>query len=85
MSLNKRQLEDLAAFCKENKDVLNSNLNNSVTNKMKESLWLGLAQKFNAEGVDVDPQKLRKVSSLLSFYCSLKHLKVPICFLIFKS
>ena len=83
MSLNKRQLEDLAAFCKENKDVLNSNLNNSVTNKMKERL--GLAQKFNAEGVDVDPQKLRKVSSLLSFYCSLKHLKVPICFLIFKS
>ena len=64
MSLNKRQLEDLAVFCKENKDILNSNLNNSVTNKRKESLWLGLVQKLNAEGVDIDTQKLRKVSSL---------------------
>ena len=67
MSLNKRQLEDLAVFCKENKDILNSNLNNSVTNKRKESLWLGFVKKLNAEGVDIDPQKLRKVSSLKSF------------------
>lgn len=62
MALNRSQLKELAIFYKDNRDVLSSGLNNAVTKKLKDSLWAGLAQKFNAHGADVTPDKLRHVS-----------------------
>jgi len=66
MSLSDSQLMELATFYRDNKQTLSSSLNNSVTNKVKESLWLTITQKLNYQGVVIDSHKLRKVSTLIA-------------------
>jgi len=77
MSLNERQLIELAEFCRDNKSVLNSSFNTSDSNKDKENLWKGMATKFASEGVRIDAKRLRKVTfSQFSFNQTLTDVKI---------